>query len=94
MFDLNRLSKEDIYMPNIESEDTATWWNVLKVVDHADGLDESLSLYRRGGKTLSSNKLVAIKRIWALYRDHEKLNVFMSSINFVSWAFNAVRRRV
>lgn len=94
MFDMRKLGKSEIYMPDVKSEDTATWWNVLKVVERADGLDEILSFYRRGGKTLSSNKLVAIGRIWNLYRNYEKLNLLDSSANFVWYAVNAVRRRV
>lgn len=94
MFDMGKLTKEDVMMPEIASEDTATWWNILKKVDYAYGLDESLSYYRRSGETLSSNKLVAIRRIWNLYRKHEKLNIARSSVNFVGYAFNAVRRRV
>lgn len=90
MFDMKKLTKDDILMPNIASEDTATWWNVLKVASFADGLDENLSLYRRSGRTLSSNKLVAVKRIWMLYRKHEKLNLASSMANFVGYAFNAV----
>lgn len=94
MFDLNKIYKNYVYMPEIKSEDTATWWNVLKVTGHADGLDEVLSIYRRSENTLSSNKVEAISRIWNLYRKHEKLNVAKSSVCFVGYAFNAVKRRV
>ena len=94
MFDMEKLTKREILMPDIKSEDTATWWNVLKIVDHAYGIDEALSIYRRGGKTLSSNKLVAIGRIWNLYRNYEGLGLVDSSANFVGYAFNAVKRRV
>ena len=94
MFDMKKLSKEDVLMPDIASEDTATWWNVLRKVKYAYGLNETLSYYRRSGGTLSSNKLVAIQRIWNLYRKHEKLGLIQSFANFVGYAFNAVRRRV
>ena len=94
MFDMEKLSKEDILMPKVPSEDTATWWKVLKKVGCAYGLDEALAIYRRGGRSLSSNKLVAMKRIWKLYRKVEGLGVGFSSVNFAGWAVNAVRRRV
>lgn len=94
MFDIKKLEKEDIFMPNVKSEDTATWWKILKKIDCAFGLNEVLSYYRRGFGSLSSNKLVAIKRIWYLYRNVEHLNVFNSIYNFCFWAFNAVRRRI
>ena len=94
MFDMTKLNKNDVMMPEIASEDTATWWNILKKIDCAEGLNEVLSIYRRSGKTLSSNKFVAIKRIWNLYRSHEKLGIVKSSTNFVGYAINAVKRRV
>ena len=94
MFDMKKLSKEDIYMPNVKSEDTATWWKVLKKIDCAYGLNEILSFYRRTQGTLSSNKLEAIKRIWNLYRNQEQLNLFFSFYCFVGYAFNAVKRRI
>ena len=81
-------------MPDVKSEDTATWWKVLKIIDYADGLNENLSIYRRSSDTLSSNKLEAIRRIWNLYRKQEQLNFMSSSVNFVGYAFNAVKRRV
>jgi len=94
IFDMEKLEKEDIYMPDVPSEDSATWWKVLKKVDYAYGLDEALTLYRRMGKSLSSNKLEAIRRIWFLYRKVEKLNIFYSAYCFVFWAVRAVLRRV
>lgn len=94
MFDLNRLSKNDIYMPNVKSEDTACWWKILRKIKYAYGLNEILSYYRRTAGTLSSNKFEAIKRIWHLYRKQEKLNIFKSSFCFCGYAINAVRRRI
>ncbi len=94
MFDMDKLTREDIMMPQVPSEDTATWWKVLKKVGRAYGLDEALTLYRRGTGTLSSNKMTAIQRIWNLYRNVEGLNVFYSAYCFVFWAVRAVLRRM
>lgn len=94
MFDMDILNKEDIYMPDVKSEDTACWWKVLKTVDNAYGLNEILSFYRRSSGTLSSNKFIAIKRIWNLYRNVEKLNIFKSIYCFINYAINAVLRRI
>ena len=82
-------------MPNVRrGQDTATWWKVLKKIDYAYGLNEILSFYRRSEGTLSSNKLVALKRTWNLYRNVEHLNVFSSFYNFSFYCLNAVKRRV
>ena len=94
MFDMNKLTKEDIYMPNVKSEDTATWWRILRSGVTGYGLNEGLTLYRRSAGTLSSNKVEAIRRIWNLYRNVEKLSVPYSCVCFVMWAVRAVLRRV
>lgn len=94
MLDLQKLEKEMVKMPVVKSEDTATWWKILKSGVVAHGLNENLVVYRRAGKTLSSNKLEAIRRIWYLYRKQEKLSFPVSCICFVGWAFRAVARRV
>lgn len=94
MFDLGKLSKEQLEMPVIKSEDTALWFRVLRSGVTAYGLDENLAKYRRAGKTLSSNKLDALFRIWNLYRREEGLNVISSAWHFCFWALRAVKRRL
>ncbi len=94
MFDLRKIKKEGIYMIDVKSEDTATWWKILKEVDFAYGLNEPLSSYCRSRDTLSSNKIEAIRRIWNLYRNVEKLNLPYSFYNFCFYAIRAVGRRI
>ncbi len=94
MFDMSVLNKEHIKMPNIKSEDTALWWQLLRNGVKASGLDENLVLYRRPSKSLSSNKFEAIKRIWNLYRNWEHLSVPKSAVCFIGWAVRAVLRRI
>lgn len=81
-------------MPRVESEDTATWWQILRAGYTAYGLDEVLAIYRRPAASLSSNKLVAIRRIWNLYRRRENLSVVSSARYFVLWAYRATARRL
>lgn len=94
MFDTCKISKELLEMPVIKSEDTALWWKVLRAGYTAYGLDENLAKYRRAGRTLSSNKLEAIRRIWNLYRKAEGMSVADSAGHFCLWALRAVRRRL
>lgn len=95
MFDTEKIKKEELDMPLIESEDTALWWKVLRKGYLAYGLDENLVLYRRpDGGSLSSNKLKAIRRIWNLYRKNEGFGVIKSSYYFCLWALRAVERRL
>jgi teichuronic acid biosynthesis glycosyltransferase TuaG len=94
MFDTQKIPKEKIQMPNIKSEDTALWWKLLREGYLVYGLNENLVLYRRPKKSLSSNKLEAIRRVWNLYRKAEGLSVVYSAYNFCFWAIRAVLRRV
>lgn len=94
LLDREQIADELIRMPLVESEDTATWWNILRAGHKAYGLDETLAIYRRPPKSLSSNKMKALRRIWNLYRRQEGLSVFVSLRYFIPWAFRAVARRL
>lgn len=94
IFDTRKIAKDRLYMPQIKSEDTALWFRVLREGYTAYGLNVNLVTYRRPAKSLSSNKVEAMRRIWNLYRKHERLNVFYSMYLFIGWAFRAVKRRV
>lgn len=93
MFDTAKIEKDMLMMPKVKSEDTALWWQILRQGYTAYGLDENLVNYRRAGKSLSSNKLEAIRRIWKLY-EREQLSLGKRIGLFVKWAFRAVKRRV
>ena len=94
LLDRNVIPAKLMRMPMVESEDTATWWQILREGYRAYGLDETLAVYRRPTKSLSSNKFVAIRRIWNLYRTQEKLSVVSSARYFVLWAYRATVRRL
>jgi len=94
LFDLKKIDRNLVKMPNVKSEDTATWWQILRAGYTAYGLDENLAIYRRPVNSLSSNKIEAIRRIWNLYRNQEKLPFLKSAWHFCFWAWRAVARRV
>lgn len=94
MFDRKIIPDKLMRMPAVESEDTATWWQILRAGYTAYGLNETLAIYRRPPKSLSSNKFTAIRRIWNLYRRQEKLSVIASARYFVLWAYRATVRRL
>lgn len=94
MLDMRKLNKDEIMMPQVPSEDTATWWKILKTGKCAYGLNEVLTIYRRPAKSLSSNKFTAIKRIWFLLRKQAGLGVLKSAYYFVFWAVFATARRL
>lgn len=94
MLDTERIGRDLIRMPEVKSEDTATWWKILKNGFTAYGLNEVLAVYRRPARSLSSNKLEAIRRIWNLYRKQEKLSLWYSVYNLFFWAVRATMRRL
>ena len=94
MFDTKKIDRKLLEMPVIKSEDTALWWQILRNGYTAYGLDENLVKYRRIEKSLSSNKLEAMRRIWNLYRRAEGMGVLSSAWHFCFWAVRAVKRRL
>ena len=94
MIDTAQITKEYIYMPNVESEDTATWWNILKKGYIAKGLKENLTIYRITKKGLSSNKFKNLKRTWNLYRKQEKISFIKTMYYFTNYIINAIKKRI
>ncbi len=94
LFDLEKIDRALLMMPDVKSEDTAAWWNILRHGYTACGLNENLVIYRRPARSLSSNKLEAVRRIWYLYRRQEGLSVAESCFHFCFWAWRAVARRI
>lgn len=94
MLNMEYLTKEDIYMPNIKrGQDYACWYQILKKVGNAYGMDDALAYYRVGNVSLSSNKFKAAKRTWDLYKSQ---NIMLPKrlVCFICYAFNAVKRRI
>lgn len=95
MIDLLQVPKPVASMPDVRrGQDAATWWQILRHVDVAYGINEVLSYYRRTNDSLSANKLKAMKRTWYLFTKVEKLSIAKSVYYFGWYGFNAVRKRV
>ena len=95
MVDTSIVDKKYLVMPDIRRrQDAATWLQVLKAGYKCYGLDEVLAEYRRAENSLSSNKIKAVKGVWSLYRDIEKLSLPFSCYCFVRYAFLAVWKRI
>ena len=93
MLNVEKLGKKLIQMPNVGSEDTATWWKILKAENTAYGFNKALTTYRVRQGALSANKFVSSKRTWNLYRKVEKLSISKSLYNFINYSINAIKRR-
>lgn len=89
MYDSEKLGK--VYIPDLRKcEDFALWLRLLKRVDAAYPLEESLALYRVHASSVSADKLSAARHTWALYRDVEKLGLARSAWYFAHYAAHGV----
>lgn len=94
MLNMKYLTKKDITMPDIKAgQDTATWWQILKKGITAYGMEEPLAIYRVGNKSLSSNKIKALKRTWKIYQ-RENISMLMKIHCFIYYLLNAIKRRI
>ncbi|WP_252247350.1 glycosyltransferase family 2 protein [Clostridium sp. ZBS4] len=71
-------------------EDFVLWLQLLKDGFKAQGINESLVLYRKGGR--SSDKIKAFKNRWIVYRRSEKLNIFVSLYYIIFYAINGMKK--
>ncbi|MFJ9498966.1 glycosyltransferase family 2 protein [Brevibacillus centrosporus] len=92
---LDREKLGTVQMPNIRTrQDTAMWLQILKQGQIAYGISEELSLYRKVGGSISSNKWKAARHTWRLYRDIEKLGLVHAAWCFLHYGWNAWKKSV
>jgi len=83
IYDTRKIGK--VYMPNIRKrQDFGLWLNILKKVPYAYGINEPLAYYRVRSASVSSNKMIASKYNWKLYREVEKLPMH-KAIYYFGW---------
>lgn len=91
---LDKSKIKDVSMPLIrKGQDTATWLKILKSGLVAHCLEESLTLYTIRRNSISSNKFLALKRTWNIYRNVENLSLVYSAYYFSFYFVNALKRR-
>ena len=84
MYDVSKMGKFEV--PNIRKRnDDALWLAMLKKERYICGLQDILMKYRVRNNSISSNKWSLIKYTWQLYRDIEKLSVFISVWHIFWW---------
>lgn len=82
-----------VYMPLIRKrQDMGLWLKLLKKVDYAYGLDDITAQYRVRSDSISSNKLIAAKFTWSLYRKVEGLKLISAIYYFSHYAFRGLLR--
>lgn len=71
-------------------EDFVLWLKLLKRGFKAIGIQESLVIYRKGGR--SADKLKACKNRWIVYRKSEELSLILSTYYIISYAINGIKK--
>jgi glycosyltransferase involved in cell wall biosynthesis len=91
IYDTQKLGK--VLMPNIiKRQDYGLWLKILKKIGTTRGILEPLAKYRIMKNSVSSNKLVAAKYVWKLFREFENLNIFQSIYYFCFYVYYGVRK--
>ena len=93
MVDTQKVGK--VVVPDFRtSEDTASWLDLLRKGFKAYCIEQPLTSYRIRKHSASSNKLKASADLWKVYRQHERLPFFKAVACFISYAFNAIKKRI
>ena len=92
---INREKVGYFEMPNVRSShDMALWLLILKRGFSAYGLDENLAKYRIVSSSNTANKMKAVKDVWRVYREIERLSFLYSFWCFFCYIFNTVKKRI
>lgn len=75
-----------------KAEDYIFWLEILKQVDYAYGIQESLAYYRVSNNSRSSNKLDIVRFHWKIYREYEKLNFFKAVYYYFIYIKRGIKR--
>ncbi len=75
-------------------QDTSLWITLLGKGFLAHGLDKVLAKYRIHSNSISKNKIKAAMQLWNLYFQIHKFGLFRSIYYFLSYAFNAIKKRI
>lgn len=93
IYDSKALGKVFMPLDCEKREDHGAWLDIVKTGVNAYRLDESLSIYRLGNKTVSSNKTKMMKYQYRLYHKHEKFSVIKSLWYTLICSFNKLIKK-
>ncbi|EPL1602607.1 glycosyltransferase family 2 protein [Acinetobacter baumannii] len=91
IYDAEKIGKQEFPLIR-KRQDFALWLKILKKVDYAYGLQENLANYTIRSDSISANKLNAAKYNWFLYRNIEKLSLFVSFYYFLHYVIKGIIR--
>ncbi len=93
IYDVDRIGK--MYMPLMRKrQDYGLWLQILRQGHIAYGLNECLAHYRVRGESISSNKMLAARYQWQIYREVEHLPLWTTMLCFASYAWFGLRKHM
>jgi teichuronic acid biosynthesis glycosyltransferase TuaG len=95
ILDMEKISKQDVYMQNLSyGEDALAWIRLLSLHEGASGLNRVLSYYRRTAGSLSANKLAILTKKFWLYMGMREISIVHRMYYFVLSLFYATKKRI
>jgi len=85
-----KIIKDNYFPIGYFHEDFALWLNLLKKGNQAGGINESLVIYTKGGR--SADKVKAFKNRWKVYRTCERLGVLKSIYYSIFYVFHGLKK--
>lgn len=83
-----------VYQKNIGHEDFLMWLDILRITNSAKGINTPLAHYTASSQSLSSNPLRGAKWTWLILRREINLPFHKATLNFLSYAISAVKKRL
>lgn len=80
------------YFKDMKAEDYIYWLEMIKSIDFAYGIKESLASYRVLENSRSSNKIDIVKYHWKIYYEVEKLGFIKSIKYYLIYIFRGLKR--
>lgn len=78
IYDTEVLGKQFMPVDSPKREDHAAWLDIVKLSKKAYRIDQFLTIYRIGIRSVSSNKIKMIKYQYLMYRNHEGFSFLKS----------------
>ena len=92
---VDKLKYPCIKMPDIPCrQPLVLWLKILRETGPAVGIPQVLARYRVRSDSISSNKYVAAKQVWQVYRQYEKQGLLKSTMLFTCYALNSYKRNI
>jgi teichuronic acid biosynthesis glycosyltransferase TuaG len=89
VIDLRALGHKPV-MKNVYYDDFCCWLEILRNGGTAMGLNLDLMRYRVRAGSVSRNKFNSAIQVWKIYRNEERLNIFVAVRSLISWTFFAL----